>query len=74
MATEDLVINDSSNGETVETISERLPQLDAVPPLAWMEGGGGEREDVTNRIVRLHVHIPRWSTTQSATIHEYGAT
>ena len=53
MTAEDLVINDCSDGETVETVGERLPQLNTVPSLACKrreagreggEGGGGRRE------------------------------
>ena len=35
MAAEDLLINDSSNGEAVETVSEGLPQLNVEPALAY---------------------------------------
>lgn len=31
---EDLLINNGRNGETVEAVGERLPQLDVIPPLA----------------------------------------
>jgi hypothetical protein len=31
---EDFLIDDCCNGQAVEAISERLPQLDIVPPLA----------------------------------------
>lgn len=31
MAAKDLLINNGGNGETVETICERLPELDVVP-------------------------------------------
>ena len=31
---EDLLIDDSRNGETVEAVRESLPQLNVVPPLA----------------------------------------
>ena len=34
MAAENLLINDSSNGEAVETVSEGLPQLNVEPALA----------------------------------------
>ena len=34
MATEDLIINDGCDWETVETVCERLPQFYAVPSLA----------------------------------------
>jgi hypothetical protein len=34
MHTEDFLINDGSNWEAVETISEGLPQLDVIPSLA----------------------------------------
>jgi hypothetical protein len=36
MHRENLFIDDSSNGQTVETICERLPELDVVPSLACM--------------------------------------
>jgi len=45
---EDLLINDGSNGQTVEVVCKRLPELDVVPPLALvvkpltMVGGGGD--------------------------------
>ncbi len=35
MAAEDLLINDSSNGEAVKAVSEGLPQLNVEPALAW---------------------------------------
>lgn len=31
---EDLLVNDSSDGQTIETIRESLPELDVVSPLA----------------------------------------
>ena len=34
MATEDFVIYDGGYGQAVETVGERLPQLDVIPPLA----------------------------------------
>ena len=34
VATEDLLIHDGGNWQTVETIRECLPQLDVVPPFA----------------------------------------
>jgi len=34
MHTENFLVNDSSDGETVEAVSESLPQLDVVPSLA----------------------------------------
>ncbi len=37
MAAEDLLINDSSNGEAVKAVSEGLPQLYVEPALAWWE-------------------------------------
>jgi len=33
---EDLLVNDGNDGQTVETVRERLPQLDAVSSLACM--------------------------------------
>ena len=35
MATEDLLVNDSSYRQAVETVGESLPQLDAVSPFAY---------------------------------------
>lgn len=35
MAAEDLLINDSSNGEAVKAVSKGLPQLNVEPALAW---------------------------------------
>lgn len=35
VAAEDLLINDSGNGETVKTVGEGLPQLNVEPALAW---------------------------------------
>jgi len=34
MHSEDLLVNDSSNWQAVEAISECLPELDVIPPLA----------------------------------------
>ena len=34
MHRENLLVDDGSDGQAVETIGERLPQLDVVPPLA----------------------------------------
>ena len=34
MHSEDLLVDDSSNGEAVEAVCEGLPELDVVPPLA----------------------------------------
>ena len=34
MHSEDLLINDGGDGQAVETVGERLPQLDVVPPFA----------------------------------------
>jgi hypothetical protein len=31
---ENLLVDDCCNGQTVETIRERLPKLDVIPPLA----------------------------------------
>jgi len=31
---EDLLINDGGDGQAVEAVGERLPQLDVVPPFA----------------------------------------
>ena len=31
---EDLLVDDGGNGQAVEAVGERLPQLDVVPPLA----------------------------------------
>jgi hypothetical protein len=36
MHTEDFLINDGSNWEAVETISEGFPQLDVIPSLAFI--------------------------------------
>ena len=36
MHAEDFLINDGSDGETVETVSEGLPQLDVVSSLAFI--------------------------------------
>jgi hypothetical protein len=33
---EDFLINNRSDGQTVETVSEGLPQLDVVPPFAFI--------------------------------------
>jgi hypothetical protein len=33
---EDLLVDDRSDGQTVEAVGERLPQLDIVPPLAFI--------------------------------------
>lgn len=34
MHSEDLLIDDGSNGQAVKAVGESLPQLDVVPPLA----------------------------------------
>jgi len=35
---ENLLVDDGGNGQAVEAVSEGLPQLDVVPPLAcWVE-------------------------------------
>lgn len=34
MAAEDFLIDDGSNGQTVEAVGERLPELDVVAPFA----------------------------------------
>jgi len=36
MHSENLFIDDSSNGKTVEAIRKRLPELDVVTPLAFV--------------------------------------
>jgi hypothetical protein len=41
VAAEYLVVDDRRDGQRVETVRERLPQLDAVPPLAC---SGSERK------------------------------
>lgn len=33
---EDLLVDDGSNGQAVETVRKRLPQLDVVPALAFV--------------------------------------
>lgn len=38
MHAEDLLIDDSSDGETVEAVCEGLPQLDVVSSLALIHG------------------------------------
>jgi hypothetical protein len=35
MATEDLFINNGRNWQTVEAVSERLPQFDVIAALTW---------------------------------------
>ena len=37
VAAEDLFVHDGGNGQTVEAVGERLPQLDVESPLAWRE-------------------------------------
>ena len=49
MTTEDFVVDDGGYRETVETICEGLPQLDAVPPLACMVRERGRREREIDR-------------------------
>jgi len=34
MTAEDLLVDDGGDGQTVEAVGERLPQLDVVPTLA----------------------------------------
>merc|ERR1719361_920152 len=36
VTTEDLLVNDGGNGQAVETVCEGLPQLDVVPPFAFI--------------------------------------
>jgi len=36
VAAENLLVDDGCNGETVEAVGERLPELDVVPPLAFV--------------------------------------
>lgn len=36
MHRENFLVDDCCNGQAVEAISERLPQLDVVPPLAFI--------------------------------------
>lgn len=38
MAAEDLLVDDSSNGEAVKAVGEGLPQFDVEPALAWKSG------------------------------------
>ena len=33
---EDLLVNDSSDGEAIEAVGESFPKLDVVPPLAFI--------------------------------------
>lgn len=40
MHTEDLLVDHSSDGETVEGVSEGLPQLDVVTTTTWRRGRG----------------------------------
>jgi len=36
MHRENLLVNDGGDWQAVEAIGKRLPQLDVVPPLAWV--------------------------------------
>ena len=57
MHRKNLLVNDGGDWQAVETIGKRLPQLDVVPPLAWVRrvrrevpsSGSGEGKTHTRR-------------------------
>jgi len=52
VAAEDLFVDDSDDRQTVETVRERLPQLDTVPTLTY---------------ARAHTHTPLLTISIAAT-------